>query len=74
MDICTADSLDKNFILELYQKAFPQEERKPFSLIERKAVMGEMEILLIREERKRIGLAFVAYVARRVLLDYLATR
>ncbi len=72
MDICTAGSLDMNFILDLYQSAFPEEERKPFSLIERKAVMGEMEILLIKEERKPIGFAIVAFGDRLVLLDYFA--
>ncbi|MCD7955015.1 MAG: GNAT family N-acetyltransferase [Lachnospiraceae bacterium] len=72
MDISTADSLDKNFILDLYQEAFPEQERKPFSLIERKAAMGEMEMLLIREEKKRIGFAIVAYGERLVLLDYFA--
>ncbi|MCD7885131.1 MAG: GNAT family N-acetyltransferase [Lachnospiraceae bacterium] len=72
MDISTAGSLDKNFILDLYQEAFPEQERKPFSLIERKAAMGEMEMLLIREEKKRIGFAIVAYGERLVLLDYFA--
>lgn len=72
MDISTAGSLDKNFILELYQRAFSKEERKPFSLIERKAAMGEMEMLLIREEYKPIGFAIVAYGDMTVLLDYLA--
>ncbi len=72
MDICTAGSLDKTFILDLYQSAFPQEERKPFSLIERKAVMGEMEILLITEGKKRIGFAIMAYGDRIVLMDYFA--
>ncbi len=72
MDICTAGSLDINFILDLYQRAFPPEERKPFSLIERKAAMGDMEILLIKEERKPIGFAIVAFGERLVLLDYFA--
>ncbi|MCD7764417.1 MAG: GNAT family N-acetyltransferase [Lachnospiraceae bacterium] len=72
MDISTAGSLDMKFILDLYQRAFPDNERKPFSLIERKVSMGEMEILLIREERKRIGFAVVAYAEHLVLLDYFA--
>ncbi|MCD7841710.1 MAG: GNAT family N-acetyltransferase [Lachnospiraceae bacterium] len=72
MDISTAGSLDMKFILDLYQRAFPDNERKPFSLIERKTSMGEMEILLIREERKRIGFAIVAYAEHLILLDYFA--
>lgn len=72
MDLCTAGSLDKKFILDLYMSAFPEEERKPFSLIERKAVMGEMEILLIRENGKRAGFAITALQDDLVLLDYFA--
>lgn len=72
MDLCTAGSLDKKFILDLYMSAFPEEERKPFSLIERKAAMGEMEILLIKENGKRAGLAITALQEELVLLDYFA--
>ncbi|MCD8075870.1 MAG: GNAT family N-acetyltransferase [Lachnospiraceae bacterium] len=70
MDICTAGSLDKKFILELYQKTFPPQQRQEFALIERRTAMGEMEILLIREERKPIGFAILAYGEKLVLLDY----
>ena len=72
MDVSTAGSLDMPFILDLYQSAFPKEERKPFSLIERKAAMGSMEILVIREGRKRCGLAITAVSQEIVLLDYFA--
>lgn len=72
MDLCTASSLDMTFILNLYQKAFPESERKPFSVIERKAAMGSMEILVIKEEGKRIGLAITALEEDLVLLDYFA--
>lgn len=72
MDISTASSLDMPFILDLYQKSFPQEERKPFSLIERKAAMGSMEILVLKEEGKRCGLAITALGQGIVLLDYFA--
>ena len=72
MDLCTAGSLDKKFILDLYMSAFPESERKPFSLIERKAAMGEMEILLIKEGGKRAGLAITALQEDLVLLDYFA--
>ncbi len=72
MDLSTAGSLDMKFVLELYQQAFPEEERKPFSLIERKAAMGSMEVLVIREEGRRVGLAIVAFGEHMVLLDYFA--
>lgn len=74
MDIYTAGSLDMNFILELYQQAFPKEERKPFSIIERKAAMGSMEILGIKENGKRVGLAITALGESMVLLDYFAIK
>lgn len=72
MDLYTAGSLDSNFILELYQRAFPEVERKPFSLIERKAVMGSMEILAIKEGKQKVGLAITAMEEELVLLDYFA--
>lgn len=72
MEISTATSLDMPFILDLYQKAFPAEERKPFSLIERKTAMGYMEILVLREDGKRCGLAITALGQNIVLLDYFA--
>lgn len=72
MELITAGSLDMKFILDLYRKAFPQEERKPFSVIERKAAMGTMEILVITEGKKRVGLAITAAKGDLVLLDYFA--
>lgn len=72
MDLYTAGSLDMKFILELYQQAFPEVERKPFSVIERKAAMGSMEILAIKEDSQRVGLAITAMEESMVLLDYFA--
>ena len=60
MDLCTAGSLDMPFVLDLYQKSFSENIRKPFSVIERKAAMGSMEILVIRDEGRRAGMAIVA--------------
>lgn len=72
MDLCTAGSLDMPFILDLYQNSFPENERKPFSVIERKAAMGSMEILVIRDGKKRMGFAIIALGEGLVLLDYFA--
>lgn len=72
MELCTAGSLDMKFILELYQRSFPENERKPFSVIERKAAMGSVEILLLRESNKRAGFAITALSSDAVLLDYFA--
>lgn len=72
MELSTAGSLDKKFILDLYIRSFPESERKPFSVIERKTSMGTMEILVITEGKKRIGLAITAAKGDLVLLDYFA--
>lgn len=72
MELCTAGSLDKKFILDLYQRAFPEAERKPFSIIERKAAMGSVEILLVKEGSRRAGFAITALSSDAVLLDYFA--
>lgn len=72
MNLSTAESLDMKFILDLYMESFPKEERKPFSVIERKAAMGTMEILVVTEGKKRIGLAITAIKGDLVLLDYFA--
>lgn len=72
MDLCTASSLDMKFILDLYQSAFHEQIRKPFSVIERKTAMGSMEILLIQDEGKRCGFAITASQGELVLLDYFA--
>lgn len=57
----------------LYLKAFPKEERKPFSLILEKVREGRMEILSIEgEEAEFAGLAILIYVDEIVWLDYFA--
>ena len=70
MELSTARSIDMNYIQDLYMESFPKEERKPFSVIERKAAMGTMEILLLTEGHKRVGFAITAMRDDLVLLDY----
>ena len=72
MELSNAGSLDLKYIRDLYRISFPDVERKPFSLIERKAAMGTMEILLMSEGRERMGLAITASDGELVLLDYFA--
>lgn len=72
MELSNAGSLDLKYIRDLYRISFPDAERKPFSLIERKAAMGTMEILLVSEEGTRKGLAITASDEELVLLDYFA--
>ena len=72
MELSNAGSLDLKYIRDLYRSSFPDAERKPFSLIERKAAMGTMEILLMSEGGARMGLAITASDGELVLLDYFA--
>ena len=72
MELSNAGSLDLKYIWDLYRNSFPDAERKPFSLIERKAAMGTMDVLLMSEGGKRLGLAITAFDGNLVLLDYFA--
>ncbi len=59
-------------IEELYLRAFPSSERKPFSLMLEKQAEGTMEILCIEEENAFLGLAIFAHDKDIALLDYFA--
>lgn len=60
-------------IRELYDNAFPKEERKPFSLILQKKDEGVTEILAIEDENKAFcGLMITILYKDIVLLDYFA--
>ena len=69
MELSNAGSLDLKYIRDLYRISFPDVERKPFSLIERKATM---EILMMSEGGERMGPAITASDGELVLLDYFA--
>ena len=60
------------YIEELYLRAFPKEERKPFWLMLQKQAEGTMEILSIEEENAFLGLAIFAFDKDLALLDYFA--
>lgn len=60
-------------IKELYQSAFPLNERKPFSLILKKCKTGQMKILAIETEAGDFaGEAILILYQNIVLLDYFA--
>ena len=48
-------------IEDLYMRAFPKAERKPFQLMVKKQAEGTMELLSIEEENKFLGLAIFAH-------------
>ena len=60
------------WIYKLYMESFPENERKPFQLIEEKVKEGKMEILAIEEEGRLVGLAIAILYQDMVLLDYFA--
>ena len=59
-------------IEDLYMRAFPKAERKPFQLMVKKQAEGTMELLSIEEENKFLGLAIFAHDKDIALLDYFA--
>lgn len=59
-------------VMELYEAAFPKEEKKPFALMEMLAKEGKMELTAIVEGETWLGLAFFMICDRNVILDYFA--
>ena len=59
-------------IENLYMRAFPKSERKPFKLMIQKQAEGTMELLSIEEENAFLGLAIFAHDKDIALLDYFA--
>lgn len=60
-------------IYELYMRAFPKEERKPFALMLEKCKEGSMELLCIEDDEQRfLGLAIFVFYEDLALLDYFA--
>lgn len=56
----------------LYQAAFPENEKKPFSLMLEGRKKGQFEILHIEEEGRFCGLAIMMLYGNMALLDYFA--
>ena len=59
-------------IEDLYMRAFPKSERKPFKLMVQKQAEGTMELLSIEKENAFLGLAIFAHDKDIALLDYFA--
>ena len=55
----------------LYEEAFPEIERKPFSLMEELSARGKMEMLAVVEDGAFLGLAINMMAGKTALLDYL---
>lgn len=59
-------------VYHLYEEAFPEEEKKPFSLMEELTGQGKMEMLAIEEDGEFVGLAMNMLAEGAALLDYFA--
>lgn len=60
-------------IQELYREAFPEEERKPFSMLLQKRAEKAVEILAIKTDENSFGgLAIIVFYKDMALLDYFA--
>ena len=71
LNICSSSKRLEE-VKALYMKAFPPEERKPFSIIEDKVREGSMEILCMEEDGRFLGLAIMILHGDIALIDYLA--
>ena len=70
--IKATDEKRLKLIENLYLRAFPKSERKPFSLMVGKQAEGTMELLSIEENHVFLGLAIFAHDKDIALLDYFA--
>lgn len=70
--IKATDEKRLKLIEDLYLRAFPKSERKPFSLMVGKQAEGTMELLSIEEDLAFLGLAIFAHDKDIALLDYFA--
>lgn len=61
----------KEQVRKLYESAFPEAEKKPFSSMERLAAEGKMELTAIVDQ-EWVGLAFFMLSEKTVILDYFA--
>ena len=61
-------------LYDLYDKAFPEQEKKPLQVMENLVVDGKMEMLAMVDEDEFVGLAINLIDAEqdRALLDYYA--
>ena len=70
--IKATDEKRLKYIEDLYLRAFPKSERKPFDLMVKKQKEGTMELLSLEEDGKFLGLAIFAHDKDIALLDYFA--
>lgn len=62
----------KEHVYTLYETAFPKEEQKPLSCMEKWAEEGKAELLAVVENREFIGLVMNMFSSSAAVLDYFA--
>ncbi len=72
MELKKATDEELSFIKTLYFRAFPSQERKPFTLIRRQRAKGLLEVWTASDGGVPVGFAITAAKDSLVLLDYLA--
>ena len=71
-DIFAEGSQYREQVYALYEEAFPEEEKKPLSLMEALTAEGKMEMLAVTEGDEFVGLAMNMLAKKTALLDYFA--
>lgn len=72
LNVLTDGAAYKEQVYELYENAFPDEEKKPLEYMEVWAKDGMMEILAIVDDGEFTGLAVNTFSPNAALLDYFA--
>lgn len=66
------NSHEISFVKNVYEKSFPESEKKPFDMILDMFLKGLIDIYVIKEKDKRLGIAIIDIYEDVVLLDYFA--
>lgn len=72
MEMKAASGRELRWMKKIYLEAFPKSERKPFGMMKYRARQGTMELFVIKEEKRPVGLAITVLYQDLVLLDYFA--
>lgn len=72
MNIMDEGAAYKAQLYQLYEEAFPEQEKKPLSVMEQLTSDGKMEMLAMVDEGEFVGLAINMLGKGRGLLDYYA--
>ena len=72
MELRAARGREFREMKRIYLEAFPKIERKPFTMMKKKARQGTMEMLSVLDDGRLIGLAVTVLYKDLVLLDYFA--